>query len=386
MILYCWVIIMQIIGLIAEYNPFHNGHLYQINKIKELYPDSLIIGVISSSFTQRGDISILNKWDKTKIVLDNGIDLVIELPFVYATQGADIFAKGAIKILEALKIDTLIFGTESESINKIRELAKIQINNKEYDNIVKKYLASGCNYATAMNSALKELSKTEIKNPNDLLALSYIKQLLLDKSNINIVNIPRTNEYHGNIIKDNIASASHIRSLFKEGKDISKLIPYKDNVLYKISMENYFNYLKYKIISDKDLSKYQTVAEGIENRILKEINNSNNYEELIMNIKTKRYTYNKISRMLLHILTSFTKEEAQNINIGYIRILGFSTKGRIYLNKLKKDISIPIITKYKKNLSNILDIELRITKIYSLITNNTLVQREYQNKPIIKKE
>ena len=116
---------MKIIGIIAEYNPFHNGHLYQINKIKEKYPDSILIGVVSSSFTQRGDISILNKWDKAKLSLANGLDLVIELPFVYATQSSDIFAKGAINILNKLKIDTLVFGTESDNINKLKELADI---------------------------------------------------------------------------------------------------------------------------------------------------------------------------------------------------------------------------------------------------------------------
>ena len=134
---------MHIIGLIAEYNPFHLGHLYQIKKIKEIYPNSIIIAVISSSFTQRGDISLLNKWDKTKIALDNSIDLVIELPFVYATQSSDIFAKGAIEILNNLKIDTLIFGTERDNIKDLELLADIQINNKEYQKKVKEYLVKG---------------------------------------------------------------------------------------------------------------------------------------------------------------------------------------------------------------------------------------------------
>ena len=129
---------MHIIGLIAEYNPFHNGHLYQINKIKEMYPDSIIIAVVSSCFTQRGDVSILNKWNKTQIALDNNIDIVIELPFVYATQGSDIFAKGAITILEKMKIDTLVFGTESDNLDIINLIADTQINNPNYNIIVKK--------------------------------------------------------------------------------------------------------------------------------------------------------------------------------------------------------------------------------------------------------
>ncbi len=376
---------MKIIGIIAEYNPFHNGHLYQINKIKEKYPDSILIGVVSSSFTQRGDISILNKWDKAKLSLANGLDLVIELPFVYATQSSDIFAKGSLDILNKLKIDTLVFGTESDNINKLKELADIQINNKEYNIKVKEYLDNGLNYPTALNKALIELSSSKVDTPNDLLALSYIKEIKRNNYNIEVINIKRTTTYHGKDIKDNITSASNIRKLYIEGKDISNLIPYNQDILYKINMNKYFNYLKYKIVTEEsNINKYQTVDEGIENRIIKEINNSNTYEELIQNIKTKRYTYNKISRMLLHILTNFTKEEAKNIQIDYIRLLGFSPNGKKYLNKIKKDIKVPIITRYKKEISKLLDIELRITKVYDIVTNNNEIDKEYNSIPIIK--
>ena len=376
---------MKIIGIIAEYNPFHNGHLYQINKIKEKYPDSLLIGVISSSFTQRGDISLINKWDKAKIALDNGLDLVIELPFVYATQSSDIFAKGALNILNKLKIDTLVFGTESDSIDNLKLLADVQINNKEYNVKIKKYLNEGLNYPTALNKALEDITKDKVNTPNDLLALSYIKEIIKNKYPIEVINIKRTTSYHGEEVKDNITSASNIRKLYLEGKDISNLIPYNKSILYKVEINNYYNYLKYKIISEEqNINKYQTVDEGIENRILKQIKISNNYEELIQNIKTKRYTYNKISRMLLHILTSFTKEEANNINIDYIRLLGYTSKGKEYLNKIKKELEVPIITRYKKNISKVLDIELRITKLYNMITNNNDEEKEYKNKPITK--
>ena len=376
---------MKVIGIIAEYNPFHNGHLYQINKIKDMYPDSLLIGVVSSSFTQRGEISLLNKWNKSKVALDNGLDLVIELPFVYATQGSDIFAKGSLAILNKLQIDTLVFGTESESVEKLKKLANIQLNNKEYNNKVKQYLDKGFNYPTALNKSLEELSNDKVNTPNDLLALSYIKEIIKNNYPIEVLNIKRTTSYHGQDIKDNITSASNIRSIYMQGKDISNLIPYNSNILYTIDMNNSFNYLKYKIITEgKNLNKYQTVDEGIESRIIKAINNSNNYEELIKNIKTKRYTYNKISRMLLHILTNFTKEEASNISIDYIRLLGFTCKGKKYLNTIKKSLDIPIITRYKKEISKVLDIELRVTKIYDMITNNSEESNEYNSRPIIK--
>ena len=376
---------MHIIGLIAEYNLFHNGHLYQINKIKEMYPDSIIIAVVSSCFTQRGDVSVLNKWNKTQIALDNNIDIVIELPFVYATQGSDIFAKGAITILEKMKIDTLVFGTESDNLDIINLIADTQINNPNYNIIVKKYLNKGINYPTATNNAVNDLTGYKIDSPNDLLALSYIKQIKIDKQNIKIINIKRTNSYHDEKIKNNIASASTIRKLNLNNKNIDNLIPYNLNYLYKISMNDYYPYLKYKVIEEEsNLNKYQTVDEGIENRLIKNINTSSNYDQLISKIKTKRYTYNKISRMLLHVLTDFTKEEAKNLKIDYIRLLGFSTNGKKYLNRIKKTIDVPIITGYKKSISKILDIELKITKIYSLVTNSNLINEEYRNKPIIK--
>ena len=170
-------------------------------------------------------------------------------------------------------------------------------------------------------------------------------------------------------------------------KYINNVIP----AIFRIYIETkdkkifFLDILKYKVLSeDININKYQTVDEGIEGRIIDNITKVTTYEELIQNIKTKRYTYNKISRMLLHILTSFTKEEASNIDIDYIRVLGFTTKGQEYLSKIKKNITIPIITGYKKNISKVLDIEYRVTKIYSLFTSNNLIKKEYQIKPIIK--
>ena len=375
---------MEIIGIVAEYNPFHNGHLYQIQKIKEKYPDSILVVVVSSTFTQRGTVSILNKWTKTKIALDNHIDIVIELPFVYATQSSDIFAKGAVALLNKLKVTRIIFGTERDNLNELSLSADIQLNNKEYHKLVKLYLSKGLNYPTATNKALEDLTGQVVTTPNDLLALSYIKEIKSNNYQIKYENIKRTSSYHGTEINNNITSASNIRKLYQENKDIDNLIPYSKEQLYKVDMNKFLPLLKYQIFLNQDnLNKYQTVDEGIEGRIIKYITKSSTYGELINNIKTKRYTYNKISRMLLHILISFTKEEAQNINIDYIRLLGFSPNGKHYLNKIKKELDVPLITGYKKNISKVLDIELRTTKIYTLIIGNELLLEEYRNKPII---
>lgn len=375
---------MKIIGVIAEYNPFHLGHLYQLKKIKEMEPESLIIAIISTNFTQRGEISLLNKWDKTKICLECGIDLVIELPTLYAIQGADIFAYGALKILSGLHIDTLVFGSESDNIDELIKLANTQINDKRYDELVKKYLDEGINYPTATSKALYELTNVKIDKPNDLLGLSYIKEIISNKYPITPISIKRTNDYHGKDTDNDIISANLIRSLIKEGKDISKYVPSSTlNYLNKkISLDDALGYLKYNILNNKEhLNEFLMVDEGIENRIVKEITNANNWKELVMSIKTKRYTYNKINRMLIAILLNIKKND--NTKDVYIRILGFNNNGRSYLNKIKKTIDIPVYSNYKFNKSNVFDLEYKSTFIYSLITNNPdLIKYEYQNKPI----
>lgn len=370
---------MEAIGIICEYNPFHKGHIYHINKIKEMYPDSVIIACISTCFTQRGEISILNKWDKTKIALDNNIDLVVELPFVYSTQSADNFAYAALKILNSLKVEKLVFGSECNNIDKLKEIASIQINNIDFDNKVKKYIDKGNNYPTSLSLALKEFNLDKIDSPNDLLGISYIKEIIKNKYNIEPISIKRTNNYHGN--NTDILSASELRNLLKENKNIEKHIPYKQNILYKNT--NYFKLLKYKIMTNNQLEKICTVDEGIEGRIKKYIYESNSLEDLIEKVKTKRYTYNKINRMFIHILTDLSKKEAQT-NIDYIRVLGFNENGKSYLNSIKKEVELPIITKLKDSNSNLLDIEKRASFIYSLIVNdNSLIEKE-KLKPIYK--
>ena len=376
---------MNVIGVIAEYNPFHLGHLYQINKIKEMYKDSIIIAIVSSSFTQRGDVSILNKWNKARIALDNGIDLVIELPYFYAGQSSDIFAKGAVTILNYLGIDTLVFGMESDDINNLKLMADIQLNDKNYNNIVKEYLSNGYNYPTALSKSIKDILNLDIYLPNDLLALSYIKQVKLINNNIDVIGIKRTNDYHSKEITSNIVNASLIREQFKNNLDISNYIPsYDTNKLYNVSANDFYPLLKYQILNNiNNLDKFLTVDEGIDNRIKKYIKNSNNWNELVNNIKTKRYTYNKINRMLMHILFNLTKDESKNIAIDYVRVLGFNSKGRSYLNKIKKNKEINIVTNYKDGISKLFDLENRVNNIYAIIVDNKLIYEEYSHNPII---
>ena len=377
---------MKVIGVIAEYNPFHLGHLHLINKIKEMEPDSLIISIISPCFTERGEISVINKWDKTNICLSNGIDLVVELPTLYAIQSADRFAYAAINILHELKIDTLVFGSESNDVDMLVKLANIQLYDDNYDLLVKKYLESGINYPTAMSKALDALSDIKLDSPNDLLALSYIKEIIRNKYAITPISIKRTNDYHGKKVNSNVINASLIRKMIGNNEDVSKYLP--SNVINYIdknaNINNAFSYLKYNILINKDnIANYLTINEGFENRILKYINSVNDWDSFVKSIKTKRYTYNNINRMLVHILLGIKKED--NTDSTYIRIIGFNNNGKKYLNSIKKKVSIPIYTNYKFNKSSVLDLEYKTTCIYSLIVNKPeLIDMEYKNRPIMK--
>ena len=374
------------IGVICEYNPFHYGHLYQINKIKEMYPNSNIIIVMSGWLTERGDLSLIDKFKKADIALNYGIDLVVELPFKYI-QSADYFAKGSIEILNKLGCEKIIFGSESNNILELINLANIQLNNKNYDKLVKEYLDEGINYPTAMSKALKTISNKTVNTPNDILGLCYVKEIIKNNFNITPITIKRDSNFNSKVIEGKITSATSIRELIKKNKKFKKYVPsysykYLKNCIF---LEDYFDYLKYKIISSNNLTIYQGIDTDIENRIKKYINKSNTLDELLNLIKTKRYTYNRLKRALLYILLSIKKEDCKNLDLEYIRVLGFNNKGKDILNKIKKEINIPILTKYNDKY---LDKDLNINNILALNKKikdkNNFIEKEYKNKPIIK--
>lgn len=365
---------MDIIGIIAEYNPFHNGHIYHINKIKEMYPNSLIILALNGYFLERGEISIMTKEDKTKIALDNGINLIAEIPFIYGSNSADTFAECAVQILNNLGVTKIIFGSESNDITLLTKIAKTQLE-ENFNETIKKELKKGTNYPTALSLALN----TNINTPNDLLGISYIKAILKNNYKITPITIKRTNDFHDKTSNEPIISASNIREKIKNNEDISNYTPVKN--LVTVNEDLLFNLLKTKILTEKDLSKYLTVDEGIEYKLRKEIINVKNTEELIKKIKSKRYTYNRIRRMLIHILIGLTKEDKQNYNLNHIKILGFDKIGKTYLKTIKSDLTIQRKIS-EKDLAQ--KYELTASLIYDILTNSNTYQFETSNKPIIK--
>ena len=340
----------KVIGIIAEYNPFHNGHLYHLNKVKEMFPNSPIILVLGGNFTQRGDISILDKWTKTDLALKAGIDLIVELPFPFSCASADIFAEGAVGILNYLGVTDLVFGSESDDIEGIKQLVETELYNPDFNSLVKVYLRMGYNYPTALSKALEDITGANYNLPNDILGISYVKAIYSNNYKITPHTIKRTTDYHSKELKE-ISSATSIREalLNKELINIKESVPlftYKKlEQEYLPKLDDYFLLLKYKIISIDDLTKYNLVDSGLATKLKKEILDSYSFDELITKVKSKNLTYSRLSRTLIYILCDYTKALANEFKtIKYVRLLGFSTKGKDYLNKVKKDIDIPIIS------------------------------------------
>ena len=376
---------MDKIGIIAEFNPFHNGHIYLIDKVKSMYPNSFITVITSTCFTQRGEISYLTKWDKARISLNHQVDLVIELPFFFATQGSDIFSTYAVSVLEYMNMDYLVFGSECGDIEVLKNLASTSLYNEEYDKLVKGYLDLGNSYPSSTSKALYDLTNIKLINSNDILGVSYIKTILLNDYNIKPITIKRTNNYLSKNVTGSISSATSIREQYINNKDYKKYIPkdtYKYMNINKNYLDNYFKLLKYKLITEiNNLDKYLDVSEGIDKKIKKVILSVNNYNELIDKLKSKRYTYNKLNRMFLHILFNITKE--MDFNINYIRILGFNDKGRKYVKLMKEEITIPIITNYKDIDDEVLYLEKITTIMYlNIINRNDLIKEELMSIPI----
>ena len=367
---------MEVIGIIAEFNPFHNGHLYYINKIKELYPNSILVLVLNGYFLERGEISIESKEEKTRLALKYGIDVVVELPCLYGVNSGDYFGNTAVQILNELKVNKIVFGSECNDINKLKQIASIQLDGS-IDKKIKEYLDEGYNYPTALNKAIGD----SVDTPNDLLAISYIKSIISNNYEIEPISIQRTNDYHDKESNDSIISASNIRNKYNNNEDITPYIP--EGTINKINKELLFTLLKHKIITDDNLSSYETVDEGLDNKLKKVINSVNSIDELIDEIKTKRYTYNRINRMLIHILLGIKKDDNKH-SIEYIRLLGFNTKGKDYINSIKKDIKIPLITKYRDLNSIVKDYEDKAAAIYKILTSEDVLIFENNNKPIIK--
>lgn len=365
-------------GIIAEYNPLHNGHIHHINESKKNTKSNNLICIMSGNFIQRGLPACYDKWTRTQMALSAGIDMVIELPTYYAVNSAEFFASYGVYLLNKLNyINYISFGSEETDLNKLKTLTDIFVNEpNEFKIYLKKELNKGISFPKAReNAVLQYLNKSSFKNilnkSNNILAIEYLKALQRYDSNILPLNIPRiNNNYNDEHITDNISSATAIRKLLSKEKinksvinKLKQLIPNSTfDIMSNDITSTYNNDLKkfeeeilflIKQKTEKELEDILEVTEGLENRFKKYVYETNDIYEFIKLVKTKRFTETKIQRILIHILLNMTKTEFNNIqkNIDkymYIRVLGFNNKGKELLKQISKNTNIPIITSVKK--------------------------------------
>ena len=398
------------IGIIAEYNPFHNGHLYQIQKAKELTGADTVIAVMSGNFTQRGDTSLVNKFEKTKIALQNEVDMVIELPTIYSISSAENFALGGIKILNEIgNIDYLVFGIEEDNLKELQAIADVLVNeNDEFKRTIKEELDKGNSYPKAREIALKKvLSSENVKNimqkPNNILAIEYLKALKITNSRIKPFAIKRKNSmHHDKNINENYASGTYIRKLFIENNfdEISKVVPkytyeklleLKSHGTYVTSINDFSDIVIYKIrmMTKEEISKIADVNEGLENSIKLASTTCKTIDEIIDKVSTKRYTKTRISRILTYILLDITKsdiEQSKN-NDPYIRVLGINKKCEEILSTIKHNKLIISLKKFEENNgeNELLNIDKKATEIYTIKYPKSVdANLDYTSKFIIK--
>lgn len=400
---------MNITGIITEYNPFHNGHKFHLEESKKQTKSDGTICIMSGNFVQRGGPAIIDKWKRTEMALSNGVDLIIELPTFYAVSSAEFFAKGAVSILNSLNIvNNLFFGSEIGDAKALSEIAKVLVSeDKRFQNILKENLSLGLTFAKAREKSLIEyLNSSEINNiitsSNNILGIEYIKAILKLNSSINPVALKREgSNYNDKSLSQTFSSATSIREVLKNTsniEDLKNIIPLESyEVFSKLQEQDYrftfeeemFKYIKYKIQTNcVNFNNLYEVTEGLDNKIIKEISSSNSLHEFILKIKSKRYTYSKISRILTHIYLGLDNDNFKDIaneNNLYVRVLGFNKTGREILSLIKANSSIPLITKVPRFTNNpLLKFDLQATACYSLLNDKVNPFNDYLQSPIIK--
>lgn len=356
---------LKIVGIISEYNPFHNGHIYHINKTKEAIGADAVVALMSGNFVQRGLPSAFTKYERAKIACEYGCDLVLELPVFSSIASADVFAKNALNILNKLNvIDYLSFGSEDgiETLRKAHETMKA--NEKQFDELIKKHLTNGLSFSRAYALSFNELTTSDIMSKsNNILAYKYISALDETKSAMKPFAVQRHGpHYNDECDEAGIASASHIRSLIYKGEDVSDLVPALPQEKI-IDLEKYFSYIKATFIREKNFKMYFEYDEDALNYIKKYIYEAKNYNEFMDMVSRKNFSRSKINRFLLAMLLNIYKDSVSRDNeYDFIIPLCANETGKKVLKEIKKHSDVNIISKYKDldNLSNESKLDLEI--------------------------
>ncbi|CDA31148.1 uPF0348 protein Thet_1167 [Clostridium sp. CAG:492] len=411
----------RVLGIIAEYNPFHNGHMYHLQKAKEQSGAQYCICVMSGNFVQRGNTSIVNKWKKAEMALLNGVDLVIELPTIYSVASAEGFSLGAIKLLNNLKIvDAISFGTETSDFAALNNISSI-VNEEpmKYKSILNSELKKGLSFPKARENALmlylndNKRYDNILNTPNNILAIEYLKALKKIKSTIQPIPVKREKVYYNdNVIVDEFASATAIRKLLKneEFSEIRKVVPKSTYQILKketelgnvvLDLSRYEKEIIYNLrrMTVSEIAELPDVNEGLEHSLKNAANYSNDITNLINIVKTKRYTVTRIQRILICALLGITKRDVgmAKKTEPYIRVLGFNEKGKELISRInKQNPKATVITSVKKfqdkNNNNknskiykrLLDIDIFSTNVYTMACKSeSLANLDYTKNMVI---
>lgn len=386
----------KVVGIIAEYNPFHNGHSYHIQNIKALTGADFVVAIMTGNFTQRGNTSVVDKWEKTKMTLNGGVDLVLELPTIYSISSAENFANCGVRVLNTLGIvDSISFGMEADDISTLNNIANVlYMEPPEYKAILEHELSKGNSFPKARENALmmylNDIKRyaNVLKGSNNILAIEYLKALKKQKSNLVPIGVKREKVYYNSTkIIDEYASATGIRNLLLHNQleEVRKVVPAKSyNILlnnirqgtYVLDITAYNNEIIYKLrsMTIKEIANLPDVNEGLEYLIKDASNKTNNLIELINKVKSKRYTQTRVQRILLYALLGITKKdmEISKKMTPYIRVLGCSENGKMLLSQINSKAKV--ITSFKKfektnknrKIKRMLEIDKKATDIYTL--------------------
>lgn len=403
-----------ILGIVSEYNPFHNGHLHHLEVSKQLTNTDFTVAVMSGNFVQRGDTSIVDKWTKAEMAIKSGVDLVIELPTVYAISSAENFADGAVKILNSLGVvDYISFGSEIGEISPLNDVASILYREpKEFQSLILAQLKSGLSYPKAREIALSQFFGNSKKysevlnNPNNILAVEYLKALKRHRSQIKPLTIKRDySDYNSTKVKNGIASATAIREMIKNNKNVHYVVPYETyelldeciqngNVIPDLSVFEKEIIYTLRKLTLSEIANLPDVSEGLENKIKMAANSCNTLPELIENIKSKRYTQTRIQRILLYALLNISQKDinASKRVTPYIRVLGFNKHGKRIISAIAAaNPKLKIIVSVKKfmedcnnsTLRNMMSKDIFATNVYSLgFKKNPVANLDYTHKVI----
>ena len=401
---------MRATGVVVEHNPFHNGHLYHIKESRKNTGADVVIAVMSGNFLQRGEPALVDKWSRTKMALQGGVDIVIELPYIFATAQASDFAKGSIALLEAAGCTNFCFGSEQGSIEPfINTYDLITSQQESYQQSINQFMKTGMSYPKALNEAYADLIKgynqpfVDLSQPNNILGYHYIEAAYQLQASIKPVTIQRiVSGYHDDVLPgQSIASATGIRKVIFNDQGISDLtsllpkaslqniVEWQSNIGSFGSWQHFYPYLRFQIVrsSIEQLASYAEVTEGIEYLLKEAAQKSNTFETFMEVVKSKRYTWTRIQRMLTHIYTGFTWEDLKQASSPtYLRLLGMTEMGQRYLNEHKKNLSLPLISRVGAVKDSMLSHDIKATDLYTLGIQshafNQPIGRDYRQPPI----